>query len=346
MPTYAPDDDFLPSASLDILKWRSRCLKFVRGFFEEHGYWEVQTPVLSHDVVIDAHLDPFATTTDGGEEESPGSRLYLQTSPEFAMKRLLAAGAEAIYQIGPVMRRGEQGRLHNPEFTMLEWYRLGETHVEQMRFVEEFVRAFFTTSRKRLKEFVDDGPSPVPRGDAFDRFTYDTAFETFAGTRVLGKPVSELVALARSRGVNAPASLDRDDRDGWLNLLLVALVEPHLGRERPAFLFDYPASQAALAKTRGEVAERFELYVDGMEVCNGYHELTDAEELRRRNRRQSTIRRRQGLRPLPEESRLLRAMQSGLPACTGVALGLDRLLMLAAGRSRLAEVMPFPIERA
>jgi lysyl-tRNA synthetase class 2 len=161
--------------------------------------------------------------------------------------------------------------------------------------------------------------------------------------------VADLVSAACAAGVVAPASLGLDDRDGWLDLLLVELVRPHLGRQRPAILYDYPASQAALAQVRNEqppVAERFELYASGIELANGYHELLDPGVLRRRNAETNALRAAEGKPRLPEESRLLSAMQSGLPPSTGVALGFDRLVMLAAGASRLDEVMTFPIDRA
>lgn len=324
--------DFLPTATLETLQRRARLLRFVREFFDARGYWEVETPILSHDIVVDAHLDPFVVNDEAHGE------LFLQTSPEFGMKRLLAAGAEAIYQIAHAFRRGEAGGLHNPEFTILEWYRAGDTHVEQMAFTEQLTRAV-------LNEFAEQSPAETP----FERLTWDDAFERHLGRRVLRCNTDELRSIAGGQGINPPATLPADDLDDWRNLLLTSCVEPHLGFEHPVFLHDYPASQAALAKVRDDdppVAERFELYIRGIEICNGYHELLDADELRQRNRAQSAIREREGSRPLPEESRLLTAMEHGLPACAGVALGLDRLAMLAFGCERVDEVIPFPFERA
>lgn len=327
--------NFQPTASLDVLRLRAKLLAFTRQFFDDAGYFEVDTPLLSHERVIDPNIEPFVVSC------SPREQAFLQTSPEFAMKRLLATGAEAIYQLGKVFRHGELGRLHNPEFTMLEWYRVGDTHHEQMTFVEEFVTAFAA----EVERLVVPPHSPLP-SPHFERLTYDHAFERHAGSKVLARPTHEIVALARRLGVSAPDSLSPDDRDGWLNLLLAERVEPHLGHDRPTFVFDYPASQAALACVRGEgqtaVAERFELYVQGIELCNGYHELTDADALRERIRQDSAA---SGQR-IPEPTRLLSAMEHGIPICSGVALGFDRLLMLSLGHHTLRQVIPFPFEVA
>ncbi len=326
--------EFRPTASLSVLRWRAKLLAFARRFFDDAGYWEVDTPIMSHERVIDPNIEPFVVPWSATE------RLYLQTSPEFAMKRLLAAGADAIYQLGKVMRHGELGRLHNPEFTMLEWYHIGDSHVEQMDFVEQFVGAFAREAQLLTNDIAQLSAAP------FERLTYDQAFERYTGSKVLARPTHEIVALARRLGVSAPESLPTDDRDGWLNLLLAERVEPHLGHDRPTFVFDYPASQAALACVRGEgqtaVAERFELYVNGIELCNGYHELTDAIELQSRIQREATA----SEKYIPQPTRLLAAMQHGLPACAGVALGIDRLIMLCLGANSVRDVIPFAFERA
>lgn len=328
--------DFRPTASLEVLRLRAKLLAFTRRFFDAADYFEVDTPILSHERVIDPNIEPFVVSC------SPREQAFLQTSPEFAMKRLLATGADAIYQLGKVFRRGELGRLHNPEFTMLEWYRVGDTHHDQMTFVEKFVTAFGT----EVERLSASSPQPATRNpQSFERLTYDQAFERHAGSKVLSRTTEEIVALARRLGVSAPESLSPDDRNGWLNLLLAERVEPHLGHDRPTFVFDYPASQAALARVRGEgrtaVAERFELYVNGIELCNGYHELTDAAELRTRIRHDAASE-----TLLAEPVRLLAAMESGLPPCSGVALGFDRLLMLCLGFDSVRQVIPFPFEVA
>ncbi|MEX1232177.1 MAG: EF-P lysine aminoacylase EpmA [Planctomycetaceae bacterium] len=339
--------DYLPTARIETLQARARILRVVRDFFESRGYWEVETPIVSHDVVVDAHLNPFATSPNESVTATD-SLMYLQTSPEFAMKRLLAAGADAMYQISKVFRRGEAGRNHNPEFTMIEWYRLGTTYIEQMQFVEDFVmKVLGACHSEPLAATKPQLPSVSP---PMDRMTYDEAFERAVGSRVLNATVDELKDVAHRHDVVPPPGLSNDDRDGWLNWLLAELVEPMLAREQAVFVYDFPASQAALARVRNDaaapVAERFELYLHGVEICNGYQELTDADELRRRNVIQAGIRRREGHPPLPQESRLLAAMESGFPECSGVALGFDRLFMLGMGCESIAEVIAFPFDRA
>ena len=258
------------------------------------------------------------------------------------MKRLLVAGAEAIYQLGHVFRGGESGPRHNPEFTMLEWYRVGDTYHDQMTFTEGYVRAIAS---------LDLGPQspPISLPNTFQRITYDDAFEQAFGTRVLSLETANLIDLAARLSVNAPESLSKTDRDGWLNLILAEKVEPWLATRGAIFLFDYPDSQSALARVRPgkpAVAERFELYIGRVELCNGYQELTDADELARRMQRQNDLRIAAGSESLPTHSRLIDAMQAGLPDCSGVALGFDRLLMWRLGAERIDEVIPFPIDRA
>ncbi|MCA9109799.1 MAG: EF-P lysine aminoacylase GenX [Planctomycetaceae bacterium] len=344
------EPDFLPTAALPVLRLRSEMLNWVRQFFRSKGFWEVETPLLSQDVCVDAWLEPFFV-------ESGGSRFYLQTSPEFGMKRLLAAGAESIFQITRAFRQEETGRLHNPEFTMLEWYRVGDTYHQQMDFVEKLTHGFCHHAEVLARkidgmEAVDFKPAflnGVQTSKAFCRTTYDDAFQQVFGDGVLSKSVADLRALATKHGVEGPSSLVEDDRDGWLNLLLSEVVEPMLAKRETVFLYDYPASQAALSRIRSSdppVAERFELYFHGVEICNGYQELTDSHELRRRQTEQSRKRQQAGLSQLPEHSRLLAAMDLGIPESSGVALGFDRLLLAALRMSSLSEVTAFPIGRA
>ena len=272
-----------PTGGMAALHARAGILSAIRRFFAERNLVEVQTPTLGRTSVSDVEIESLRTT--GGE--------LLQTSPEYYMKRLLAAGAPSIYQIGPAYRAGESGRLHLTEFTLVEWYRLGFDDHALMREVAELVDCAL-------------GPEPY-------------RFLTHA----------ELLATRRDGPV---------DKD----LRFVEAVE-NLGEGR-VFITDYPAEQAALARLRRddpEVAARFELVVNGLELANGYHELTDAGELRARMARDNRNRRRRG-KPLVEpDERLLAAMRSGLPDCAGVALGLDRLVMLAVGASSLAEVVAF-----
>lgn len=341
----SPSHDFLPTAGWPALRLRDGLLRRLRAFFHEHGFIEVETPLLSADVVVDRHLDPFAVDADlGGHARQLDERIgtrddrvvtrWLQTSPEFAMKRLMAAGGEAIFQVARAFRRDEQGPLHNPEFTLVEWYRR-----------DDDLRRGMTLLSDLCESLLELGPAtPI---------SYQQAFQRYAGIDPHTALVAELAAVAHQRGLVVPASLAESslaaDRDAWLDLLLVELVEPHLGVAGPAILYDYPASQAALARVRPgppAVAERFELYVRGIELANGYHELLDADVLRERNRCNNELRLADGKDVLPEESRLLAAMEAGLPACTGVALGFDRVVMLAAGASTLGEVMAFPFDRA
>jgi len=363
--------DYLPTANLATLRHRALLLAAMRRFFDEAGYFEVETPLLSADIVVDAWLEPFVAEwlPMASDWSQPGSARYLQTSPEFAMKRLLAAGAQAIYQLGKVFRNGEVGQRHNPEFTMLEWYRVGDDHHAQMQWTEALVRRVFVVASELLKYSDEDSRADGPHCEealarhrdiarrvahpaGFEQLSYDDAFERHAGQRVLNDDVTRLHELAARLNLVPPPGLDQHDRDGWLNWLLAELVEPHLGRERPTFLSNYPASQAALARVSQPqpgaafIAERFELYIDGVELCNGYHELTNPTALRDRIREQLAVRAAAGLRPLPAESRLLAAMDAGLPASSGNALGVDRLVMLALGQTCLADVIAFPFDRA
>jgi elongation factor P--(R)-beta-lysine ligase len=331
MPDVSPTPDFQPAASWENLRLRARLLRAVRQFFDGRGFLEVETPLLSADTVIDRHLDPFPVASGPGPQNSEALRpLWLQTSPEFGMKRLLAAGAQAIYQVTKAFRQGECGPLHNPEFTMVEWYRVGDAMQEGIRLLGELCESL------------------LGRGPA-ETITYAEAFSWHVGLDPHAATAAELAARARSLNVSFPASLNAEDRDGWLDVLVAELVQPKLGVGRPMILYDYPASQAALACVRPghpPAAERFELYVAGIELANGYHELTDPAVLRERNARTNGLRQSDGKPRLPDESRLLAAMEAGLPPATGVALGFDRVVMLAAGASDIRQVLAFPFDRA
>ncbi len=330
----------LPSAAIATLKARSQVTQSIRRFFIEHGYWEVETPLLSTDVCVDLWLDPIAVPVGAAQPVR-----YLQTSPEFAMKRLLIAGADAIYQFTKAIRGLERGPRHNPEFTLLEWYRVGDTDREQMAFTETLVRQAVSAATEcgaliPCRRTLSEQP--------FERVPYDLAFERAVGTRVLKLDLHELRELAQSQGVRvqSPETLDRD---AWLNVLLAERVEPWMATQGAVFLHDFPASQAALARVRDDdppVAERFELYIGGVELCNGYHEITDADELRARMERQAALRQREGLSTLPTRSHLETATRRGMPASAGVALGFDRLLMWLWGCEQIDAVIAFPWERA
>lgn len=301
-------------------------LRRLRSFFDERGFFEVETPLLSRDTVIDRHLDPMTVDLDAMSEFR-----YLQTSPEFAMKRLMADGAVAIYQICKAFRADELGDMHNPEFTIVEWYRKGDDLDQGMTLLSDLAEAL-----------IERGPA--------SRISYTEAFAQHAGLDPHQISNADLAEAVLRLGIIVPESLSVEDRDAWLDMILVECVQPNLGVDNPAILYDYPANQAALARTRREgdieLAERFELFVDGVELANGYHELLDPEVLRNRNQMANRLRGEDGKERLPESSRLLDAMDVGLPPCAGVALGFDRLIMVAFGASSIRDVLAFPFDRA
>ena len=309
------------------LRRRAELTARLRAFFEAEGFWEVDTPLWSRDTCVDAWIEPVACDIEAA------GRGFLQTSPEFHLKRLLAAGADRVWQLTRSFRGGEAGPMHNPEFAILEWYAAGETHHDAMDRTQRLMRAVGIPG-------LPTGPIP--------RVGYYDAFAAACGERVEHHTAEELHTLALQLGVSVVGPLDRD---GWLNAILAEVVEPQLA-ERPAvFLTDYPASQAALASVReGDppVAERFELYVRGVELANGYNELTDADELERRFVRENVRRQRAGKPALPVASRLLDAMRQGegLPACAGVAVGWDRVVMLAVEAASVRDVISFSIDSA
>lgn len=317
-----------PTASLENLQRRAAILAAVRRFFAEREVLEVETPVLIGASAADPNLDSLSLAYNG--PGAPASRrLWLQTSPEFAMKRLLAAGSGCIYQICRAFRVDERGRRHNPEFTMIEWYRLGFDHHQLM----DEVTALATMVL---------GSRPV------ELLSYRDAFRRFAKIDPFACTVSALRACATAHQIPLP-DLPDDDRDGWLDLLFSEAVAPRLGQAKFSYICDFPASQAALARLRVEdgieVAERFELFIDGLEIANGYHELTDPKEQRQRFEQERAHRLAIGQPESSVDERLLAALAAGLPNCAGVALGFDRLVMLAVGAERIDEVMAFPIER-
>ncbi|MEE4379329.1 MAG: EF-P lysine aminoacylase EpmA, partial [Candidatus Competibacteraceae bacterium] len=238
-----------------------------------------------------------------------------------------------IYQLAKVFRDGEAGRHHNPEFTLLEWYRIGFDHRQLMEEVAALVTELLGPRLNATTEFIS-------YHDVFQRHLQIDPHQT---------TVEQLIARTDQQGVTPPPEMSLKDLDPWLHLLLSHCIEPQLGRGRLTFVYDYPASQAALARVRPSnppVAERFELYLNGIELANGFHELSDAAEQRRRFEADNARRRRDGLAPMPVDERLLAALANGLPDCAGVALGFDRLLMLAAGKSSLQDVLAFPFEIA
>lgn len=307
-------------ASLENLRKRSKLLRRLREFFYTREFLEVETPTLSREVIPELHIEPFQTAT--GE--------FLQASPELPMKRLLASGARAIFQVAHSFRAGERGRLHNPEFTIVEWYRVGDNMQTGIDLIDELAR-----------ELLDSPPAV--------QTSYADAFQRYAGICPHTASESDLANAVTSSaspprgGADMPGNDDSIGRDELLNLLLATQIEPELGRDRPEIIYHYPASQASLARTvlsssGHEVAERFELYYRGIELANGFHELTDAAEQRRRFEAVNAARVADGRPALPIPESLLAALEAGLPDCTGCALGFDRLVMLAAGATSIDEV--------
>ena len=317
-----------PTASMEHLRLRARMLARIRNFFAERDVVEVETPLLSATTVADPHLASFSTRYRG-RGEGREQALYLQTSPEYAMKRLLAAGSGPVYQICKAFRDGESGRWHNPEFTLLEWYRPGYDHLRLMGEVDELVA-----------NLIHRSPAT--------RVTYAEAFKEAVGADPFTSSDEALASLAADFGLSGVTSIGLD-RDGCLDFLFSQGVQPALAARGCVFVHDFPASQAALARIRWgppAVAERFELLVDGVEVANGYHELTDPAEQRARFEKDLLARQRLGVTAPAVDERLLAALEYGLPSCAGVAVGVDRLLMLVAGVSDIREVLAFPIGRA
>ncbi len=323
-----------PSAALLTLKRRAELMARIRRFFFEHDVLEVETPVLAATTIPDPNIDSFSTRYTGPHANTEGL-LYLQTSPEFAMKRLLAAGSGPIYQISKVFRQGEAGRWHNPEFTMLEWYRPGYDHHQLMDEVDALVRAVLHNGHVHLANS--------------ERLSYVEAFERYCGIDPLTITMHDLRACALDNDIRPSDSMPDDERDPWLDLIVSHLIGPRLGQRRLTFLTDFPVSQAALAQVNPDdtrVAQRFELYLNGVELANGFHELADVHEQTRRFQTDRHKRQLEGREIPPLDDYLLAALTHGLPACAGVAVGLDRLFALALGFSDLAEVLAFPIERA
>jgi lysyl-tRNA synthetase class 2 len=327
--SFGPEANWRPAADAMALRARARLYAEIRRFFSEAGVLEVETPIAAPSGTSDPSLTSLSTSWSGGEHGR--QRLWLHTSPELPMKRLLAAGSGAIYQICKVFRDKERGRLHHPEFSLLEWYRPGWDHRRLMGEVAELVR--HVLGRPELPVEV------IP---------YRHLFQSRIGLDPFRVSSRTLMEAARERGVSGADALVLD-RDGWLDLLLTHCIEAGLGRGRVTFVCDYPPSQAALARVRKgpePVAERFELYLEGMELANGFRELTDADEQRRRFESDLAQRRSAGREILPLDERFIAALESGMPDACGVALGLDRLLMVMTGASRIDEVLAFPIERA
>ena len=332
-------EDWRPSAAREQLVARAALLERAREFFAARAVLEVDTPLVVNAPVSDVHIHSASVRLAGDAGAAapgrPAHSLFLHTSPEYAMKRLLAAGSGDIYQICHVVRDNERGRLHNPEFTLIEWYRLGFSLGQLMDEVEALVRALLGEA--------------APLGS--ERVSYREVFLRELGLDPLTASEGTLAQAAQPLGYQDPDRVGGSGlgRDGWLELLMGSLIGPRLGRQRLTFVHSYPASQAALARldpADPRVAQRFELYCEGIELANGFHELSGAAEQRTRFEEDNTRRRELALAVYPLDERLLAALAAGLPECAGVALGFDRTLMLATGAEHIDQVLPFPTPRA
>ena len=328
-----PEKPWQPVAGPELLKKRAALYRKVRGFFNSRGVLEVETPLLSASGTVDRHIDSFVTRAP------EGGRHWLATSPEFFLKRLLAAGSGPIFQLGKVFRLEPPARWHNPEFTLLEWYRPGFDHLVLMGEVEELLRE-----------------CGVQGEGAFPRTTWSEAFASaLAPCPHTASGAALRTALAARRRGDVPEGIPDTDTDSWRDLWMSLEIGPTLGRRGPEFLYDFPASQAALARVRPgvdggfAVAERFEVFWDGLELANGFHELSNADEQERRfvADRQARVAAGRNADTPPYDRLMVNALREGdFPSCAGVALGVDRLLARLVGADSLAPVLAFPWERA
>jgi elongation factor P--(R)-beta-lysine ligase len=312
-----------PSASIAMLHQRAELWSLIRAFFAQRGVLEVETPLLAQATAPEPMIVPFVTTYHGGGGER---LLYLQSSPELHMKRLLAAGSGALFQIFRAFRNGESGRFHNPEFSLLEWYRPGFDATALMHETDELLHSVLGTPPAHYIGYTD-------------------IFQKHTGLHPLQSSITDLATAAATHGLMTPEL----GRDVYVDFLFSHRVQMHLGWEAPLFVYDYPASQAALARLnprQPDYAERFELYVQGIELANGFHELNDVTEQRRRFEAELALRHHLKITPMPLDERFLAALEAGLPDCAGVAVGLDRLLMLKTKTHHIDAVLSFPLELA
>lgn len=317
---------YQPTATLESARERANMYATIRQFFAEREVLEVQTPVMSQAGNTDIFLQSVSTNVTVNDKPRT---YYLHTSPEFAMKRLLAAWQVPMYQICPVFRDNEIGRRHNVEFTMLEWYRPGFSLDELARELNDLVSVVM-------------GYTVI-----FDHYRYVDAFLDFVKIHPFTASCDTLQAIARDNGIFVDMG---DDHQGWLDVLFSQLVEPNLGKDLPTLLYDYPVATASLAKTTTDkdgnlVARRFELYMNGLEIANAYDELADGQALRVRFEQDNLARKQRGLPVMPIDDNLLAACDA-LPPCSGIAVGLDRLLMVKVGAETLEQVIAFPITQA
>jgi elongation factor P--(R)-beta-lysine ligase len=323
--------DWQPNCTLEILRLRAQTLQKIRQFFAERAVLEVETPLLCSATGTDPNLDFFATTF--AWPPTP-RQLFLQTSPEFAMKRLLAAGSGSIYQICKAFRNGEAGRFHNPEFTVLEWYRIGYGLNQLMDEIAELMAALF--AGEKLLQSVE-------------RVGYQALFKQYTGLDALAFAFDEYAAFAFDNNLNDAARICGQDHALWLDFIFSHQVQPNLNQNTLYMVQDYPACFSSLARLNKDIAkltDRVELFINGVELGNGYYELNDATEQEARFDREVCIRQANQRPAVTKDKRLLAALDHGLPTCSGIALGLDRILMLLADSPTIADVLSFSIDKA
>lgn len=310
-----------PSAPIELLRQRAQLVAKIRDFFNARGYLEVETPIMARYGTTDVYLSNIKAIFRG-------ESYCLQTSPEYHMKRLLAAGSGSIFQLARVFRDDELGRWHNPEFTLLEWYQLGIDHHALMDEMDLFLQSVM-----QFKPLI--------------RKTYQEAFLEACDIDPLNATLTQFRQILAYYDLDNVLALEEQDRDQYLFLLMSHVVEPFLGKESaPVAVYNYPPSQAALAKISEGVAERVEIYYQGIELANGFHELTDAEAQAKRFAQDQQIRHEKGFLAVEADQYLLQALKHGLPACSGVALGVDRLLALALKQTEIAQIISFDFARA
>jgi len=324
-----------PACSLDLIRLRAKLLHEIRCFFYARNVLEVETPILCQSIGTDPYIDFFSTSTAAILDGSIDNHcLYLQTSPEFAMKRLLAANVGSIYQISKVFRKGESGRFHNPEFTLLEWYRTGFDLAQLMDEVEQLL--------KQLLPFEQFSAQA-------QRVTYSDVFRQYTGLDALAFDQAQYQSAAEKLGFPEAIGVCANDHVTWLDFLFSHSVQPHLGNAGVCMIYDYPACLPSLARLNSNdarIVERVEVFIHGIELGNGYYELTDTDQQRARFEQEILLRNSNGAQKVNVDERFLGALRSGLPDCSGIALGLDRLLMIISQKSHIDEVLAFPVSNA
>ena len=321
-----------PTLTWEYAQKRAQILQEIRQFFFERNVIEVETPALSLGTVTDVHLEGFSCRYDflSHCSEDQSVNVYLQTSPEFHMKRLLASGYGCIYQIAKAFRHEQAGRFHNPEFTMLEWYRVGFNHFELMKEVAELFKVILKCEE----------PTQI---------TYQQLFINLVAIDPLTANIKDLIAIIEDNGKLSDWLTLEQDNDILLQFIFSEIIEPTIGNITPCFVYDFPKSQASLAKISPEdnrVAERFECYFKGVELVNGFNELMRSETQYERFQEDNKRREEKNLLTKPIDKHFITALSQGLPQCSGVALGVDRLVMLALEAQHIEQVISFPIENS